>query len=291
MNVRPLIYVIAISLAVSIGVARPLHDDVSLGRHVSQPKPLALCNTLSDEYGPSFDPLTSALVFTSERGGRAAIYSCSLKDGEVAVLFRGNFNNDHEQRGFVSVARDGNAVGVAYHGFEEQSYPGIVTVVRDNEELNLGHPISTVNGPYFVSHPAIAPDGSKLVFASDLEGGEGGLDLWISERRDDLTWSTPVNLGRSINSEGDDVSPTFLSADTLVFASNGIGGKGGLDIFYSSFHNGAWQEPVPLDWLNSEFDDSDCFVLADGSQVFASNRPGGSGGLDLWIAKRALPGE
>ncbi|MCX6139763.1 MAG: hypothetical protein NTX15_02865 [Candidatus Kapabacteria bacterium] len=289
--VRPLMWRFVVILTTSLTVASAADDEISLGRLVAQPTPLALCNTSSDDYGPSFDPISHSLVFTSERSGKAAIYQCSMKEGSLASPFSGTFNNDHEQRAFIAVAKDGDAVGIAYQGYEEQSYPGIVTVTRDDGRLNLGHPIAAVSGPFFVSHPAISPDGSRLVFTTDRDGGEGGLDLWISERRDDRSWSSPINLGRSINSERDDVSPTFLSSDTLVFASNGVGGKGGLDIFYSVFRNGAWQEPVPLDWLNSEFDDSDCFVMEDGSQVFASNRPGGSGGLDLWVAKRVVNGE
>lgn len=108
----------------------------------------------------------------------------------------------------------------------------------------------------------------------------------MSDRRDDLTWSDPTTLGRIINSSGDEITPHFVTSDTLFFASNGIGGKGGFDVFYSVFRDGAWQEPVPMDALNTEFDESDCARLEDGSYVFASNRPGGAGGLDLWISRK-----
>lgn len=251
------------------------------------PVPLESCNTPSAEYAPNFDPRTGTVVFTSERSGSAGIYRCTMGPGTKAEPFPGTFNSEDQHRGFISFTTSGEAVGVAYSQYEEQSFPGIVTAPRDNSALNLGHPLSALNGPFFVSHPAISPDGTRLVVVSDRVGGEGGLDLWISDRRDDLSWSPPVNLGRSMNSSEDEISPTFLSADTLIFASNGIGGKGGFDIFFSVFRDGAWQEPVPLDWLNTEFDESDCIVLPDGSHLFASNRPGGAGGLDLWIARIA----
>lgn len=253
---------------------------------VQPPVPVESCNSTSSEYAPNMDPLTGSVVFTTERSGEAAVYRCTMQSGSKAEPFTGTFNHAKQQRGFISFSANGEAVGVAYGRFEEQSFPGIVTVPRDNNALNLGHPLTAVNGPFFVSHPAISPDGTRLVVVSDRVGGEGGLDLWISDRRDDLTWSTPINLGRSVNSLEDEISPTFLSADTLIFASNGIGGKGGFDIFFSVFRDGAWQEPIPLDWLNTEFDESDCIVLPDGSQLFVSNRPGGAGGLDLWIARR-----
>ncbi|MBK6760347.1 MAG: PD40 domain-containing protein [Ignavibacteria bacterium] len=258
---------------------------------VQAPVPVESCNTSSSEYAPNFDPRSGYMVFTSERSGTAAVYRIMMQPGTKAEPFPGTFNSEDQHRGFISFTSSGEAVGVAYGQYEEQSFPGIVTAPRDNGALNLGHPLTALNGPFFVSHPAISPDGTRLVFVSDRVGGEGGLDLWISDRRDDLSWSTPIGLGRAVNSIEDEISPTFLSADTLLFASNGIGGKGGFDIFFSIFRDGAWQEPIPLDWLNTEFDESDCIILPDGSQVFASNRPGGAGGLDLWVAKRIANSE
>ncbi|MBC8124603.1 MAG: PD40 domain-containing protein [Candidatus Kapabacteria bacterium] len=262
-----------------------------LSSSVSHAIPLWMCNTSEAEYAPSFDPRMKFLVFTSEREGTARIYRTSILTDSTSVLFPGTFNAKGEQRAFISFTTTGEAFGVAYNAYEEQSYPGIVSATRETGSINLGHPISVVNGPFFVSHPTISPDGTRLVYSSTRQGGEGGLDLWISDRRVDLTWSSPVNLGRTINSTDEEISPTFITTDTLLFSSNGFGGKGGYDLFYSVFRNGAWQEPVPLDWLNSEFDESDCIVLPDGSQVFASNRPGGPGGLDLWIAQRISGGE
>ena len=262
-----------------------------LSSNVSHAIPLWMCNTPEAEYAPSIDPRMKFLVFTSERGGAAGIYRTSIQSDSTSVLFPGSFNAVSQHRAFISFTSTGEAFGVAYGAYEEQSYPGIVSATRETGSINMGHPIAVVNGPFFVSHPAISPDGTRLVFVSNRLGGEGGLDLWISDRRVDLTWSSPINLGRTVNSSDEEISPAFISADTLLFTSNGFGGKGGYDLFYSVFRNGAWQEPVPVDWLNSEFDESGCIVLPDGSQVFASNRPGGPGGLDLWIARKLSGGE
>ncbi|MBK7185185.1 MAG: PD40 domain-containing protein [Ignavibacteria bacterium] len=191
---------------------------------VQAPVPVESCNTSSSEYAPNFDPRSGYMVFTSERSGTAAVYRIMMQPGTKAEPFPGTFNSEDQHRGFISFTSSGEAVGVAYGQYEEQSFPGIVTAPRDNGALNLGHPLTALNGPFFVSHPAISPDGTRLVFVSDRVGGEGGLDLWISDRRDDLSWSTPIGLGRAVNSIEDEISPTFLSSDTLLFASNGIGG-------------------------------------------------------------------
>jgi Tol biopolymer transport system component len=259
----------------------------SAAQSADAPVPLAPCNSAAADYAPAYDPLTQTLVFTSERDGVATIYRCSRGTtlDSTSVRAAGTFNADGKHRAFVTFTSDGEGVGVAYALYDDQSYPGIVTVPRDNADINIGHAVAAVNGPFFVSHPAISPDGSRLVFASTRPGGEGGLDLWSTERREDRTWSVPMNLGRAVNTSEDEITPWFASADTLLFATNGQGGLGGFDIFMTVYRNGSWQEPLPLDRLNSEFDDSDCIVLPDGSHVFASDRPGGAGALDIWIVR------
>src|SRR5690606_7294528 len=81
---------------------------------------------------------------------------------------------------------------------------------------------------YSTAHPAISPDGNLLVFSSDMPGGEGQTDLYLS-RREGEEWSKPEQLGRTVNTEGDEMFPVFIDNTTLSFASNGHAGLGGLD--------------------------------------------------------------
>ena len=248
-------------------------------------RPLTHCNSPRAEYAPTYDVLTSSIIFTSEVSGTAAIYRMRVDESSGMERVAGTFNDPRHHRGYVTLDTAGNGLGVAYFMYDDQAYAGLTTITRYGNDINRGTPIDAVNGPMYVSQPAIAPDGSRMAFVSTRDGGRGGMDVWVCDRRDDFTWSEPVNLGRSINSDRDDISPCFASADTLVFASNGFGGKGGFDIMMTVLRDGVWQEPLPIDGINSEYDDSDCVILRDGSYIFASTRPGGRGGYDLWIAR------
>ena len=80
------------------------------------------------------------------------------------------------------------------------------------------------------AHPAVSPDGAWLYFVSDMSGGMGGLDIW----RIAITsngFGGVENLGATINTQGDEMFPTFRSNGDLYFSSDGHQGMGGLDIY------------------------------------------------------------
>ena len=70
----------------------------------------------------------------------------------------------------------------------------------------------SINTPYWDAHPYVTPDGNTLYFASDRPGGKRGRDIYYSEKNESGEWSEAINLGDSINTEFDEVSP-FLSDD------------------------------------------------------------------------------
>lgn len=80
------------------------------------------------------------------------------------------------------------------------------------------------------AHPAVSPDGEWLYFASDMPGGVGGLDLWRVRILGGSGFGGVENLGRPINTSGDEVFPTFRPNGELYFSSDGHPGMGGLDI-------------------------------------------------------------
>lgn len=80
------------------------------------------------------------------------------------------------------------------------------------------------------AHPAVSPDGQWLYFVSDAQGGEGGLDIWRT-RILSSGFGGMENLGRPINTAGDEMFPSFRPNGDLYFSSDGHPGMGGLDIF------------------------------------------------------------
>ncbi|MBQ6966007.1 MAG: OmpA family protein [Bacteroidaceae bacterium] len=80
------------------------------------------------------------------------------------------------------------------------------------------------------AHPAVSPDGQWLYFVSDSPGGEGGMDIWRT-RILDSGFGGMENLGRPINTAGDEMFPVFRPNGDLYFSSDGHPGMGGLDIF------------------------------------------------------------
>lgn len=242
-------------------------------------------NSESDEYAPFPVEKSDELYLTTERFGRAQIVITSLSNPANVTLAPGTLNRRTGHSSFLSMSTNGEIFSVGYFFYGRQVWPGIISVVRDGESLNTGHSIVEFNGEFFTSHPSVSPDGTRIVFSSNRAGGRGRLDLWYAERMPEGGWNAPVNISEAINSEENEITPFFVTNDTLLYASNGYGGKGGYDIFLTVLRNGDWTEPVPLDWVNSEFDDTDCVMLKDGTCIFASNRPGGKGGLDLYISR------
>lgn len=108
---------------------------------------------------------------------------------------------------------------------------------------------------YNIAHPTLSVDGTRLFFASDMPGGYGGMDIYMSQLENGL-WSKPVNLGPSINSDKDEAFPVIHATGRLFFSSKGRGSAGGFDIFYSDMVNETWLNPVRLaEPFNSPFDD------------------------------------
>jgi hypothetical protein len=158
--------------------------------------------------------------------------------------------------------------------------------------VNLGHVLNTTANE---RAPAVSRDGHLLFFATNRPGGRGGLDLWVSRREhihDDFGWEAPLNLG-AINSAGNDTGPTFFENDgtgtpQLYFVSNRPGGLGLADIHVSEqAPDGSFGAAVPVPELNSPQLETRPTIRHDGREIIlTSQRPGGFGGSDLWVAVR-----
>ena len=140
---------------------------------------------------------------------------------------------------------------------------------------------------YNITAPCLSPDGKQLFFASDKPGGFGGSDIYYCTWEKDY-WSNPINMGSKINSAGNETCPFMCTDGELYFSSDGHGGFGGKDIFFSKLIDTIWMDPGHLDApVNSKFDDLGLItdrVMKSG--YFSSNR---DGTYDIYSFKTIVP--
>ncbi|GAB2766027.1 OmpA family protein [Rhabdobacter roseus] len=134
--------------------------------------------------------------------------------------------------------------------------------------------------------PAFSRDGKTLYFASNRAGGVGGIDLYRTNMDASGRFSKPVNMGKDINTAGDEMFPYVSPDNKLYFASDGHPGLGKLDLFVATRSQGI----ISIENLGIPFNTpQDDFSLVfheddDGeSGFFASNREGGKGDDDIYF--------
>jgi serine/threonine protein kinase/Tol biopolymer transport system component len=166
---------------------------------------------------------------------------------------------------------------------------------RTTPDSEWGPPSSLgpiVDSPGVDGGPCISADGLSLYFNSDRPDGLGGVDIWMATRTTTKdTWGTPINVGATVNSVSREVGQS-LSADglELYLSSNKAGGYGGFDLWVATRAtvDDRWSAPVNLGpEINSPANDEFPEISADGLLLlFGSDRPGGYGRLDLYMARR-----
>jgi len=198
----------------------------------------------------------------------------------------------------VSISSDGLSL---YFGSDRPCGSGshdLWVTTRQTKEGAWGTPTNLgqkVNSSAEDSDPKISADGLSLYFCSKRPGGRGGLDLWVTTRpTKEAAWNTPVNLGSTINTEyGEDACHITPDGLALYFDSDRPGGQGGWDIWVATRPsvNDPWTAPVNLGTpVNGPYSDGEPSISADGRVLFmTSNRPGGCGGMDIWMAQRRQP--
>ena len=150
-------------------------------------------------------------------------------------------------------------------------------------------PFSYNSNAYSTAYPTISKNGEMLIFSSDKPGGRGGMDLYMCKKQGN-EWTSPVNL-EALNTYGNEVFPVFQNERELVFASNGLPGLGGLDMYSTVFDGRSFSAPQNLKApLNSSYDDF-CLTSQDGLQsgYLSSNREGSTRIDNVFHFSKAIP--
>jgi peptidoglycan-associated lipoprotein len=153
----------------------------------------------------------------------------------------------------------------------------IMHTIKSGEKWSEPKNLNILSDSIVAAHPALSPDGQTLYFVSDMAGGYGGKDIWISTRSaEGDSWSKPRNAGPDINTVGNELFPYIRSDGTLYYSSDGLIGMGGLDIFKAVPQpDGSWVVQNMKAPINSSADDFG-IAFEDGAEkgIFSSTRKG-----------------
>jgi outer membrane protein OmpA-like peptidoglycan-associated protein len=191
---------------------------------------------------------------------------------------------DDVDPGAAFISADGKKLYLTGCGWTRDSSCDLYVAEWTDGIWSMPRPLSqSINTRSWESQPCVSSDGRELYFVS-RRGGNA--DIFCCLRNADGTWGEPQNIGAPVNTHGTEMAP-FLHPDghTLYFSSDKHIGMGGFDMFMSRRgEDGQWQEPVNLGFpINTQGDEINFFVAADGKTAFiSSQREGGSGGYDIY---------
>ncbi len=261
-------------------------------------KPVVKINKENTDFAPTMgDKKMSSVVYASSRngttGGKNSPIICEpFMDIYVAEMDKkGNFNEPEKINGPNINTQDDEGSVCFDSKFKQMFFTRCPVIDGENFGCEIWVSKSTTGGwgeptkvdlkggndTVTVGHPCLTPENDVLIFASDLPGGYGGLDLWYSVyNKRGKNWSTPKNMGPEINTPGNEMFPTMDSEGNLYFSSDGLVGMGGLDI-YSASRVGdeiKWVKPSNLGHpINSCANDFHYVKQAERKGFFTSNRP------------------
>jgi outer membrane protein OmpA-like peptidoglycan-associated protein/tetratricopeptide (TPR) repeat protein len=166
------------------------------------------------------------------------------------------------------------------------------STLNDNEQWSEPKALPYNSPEYSVGHASISNNGTWIYFASDMPGGSGGVDIYKAKILNNGTYGTPINLGDKINTEANEMFPVIDSHGMLFFASNGLAGVGGLDVFVAQIKedNSIGQVKNLGTPVNSNRDDF-AFILSENGKFgyLSSNRDGGKGDDDIYSVEVLKP--
>ncbi len=199
---------------------------------------------------------------------------------EGALCFTKDYNKVFFTRNISVEEQEGNT-------FFENGNIGIFISELENEEWTEPILWEHSKSEHNSAHPCLSYDEKLLFFASDMQGGFGGSDIYVS-KFENGKWSKPENLGAKVNTVANEYFPFYHESGRLYFSSNRENGVGGFDIYYSSYIGNEWKKAIllnrPLNSVHNDFS-----LICDQTQefgYFSSNRDESD---DIYSFKMNLP--
>lgn len=247
-------------------------------------------NSEVSDFSPVY--FKDGIVFTSEQGGKKDPWTGRsftnlffVKEGQSPVLISGNLGGKFHN-GTACFPDETHMIFTRNSQSKSNTddYNLLMAeAVLTNGVWEFSRNFKYNNEQYNVAYPTLSADGQYLIFASDMPGGAGGMDLYICARQGS-DWGAPANLA-AVNTTGDEVFPFCDNSGKIWFASDGRPGIGGLDIFSADISgttvSNVQNAGAPL---NSSRDDFG-LITKDGLQngYFSSNRNNDTGIDNIYL--------
>ncbi len=242
------------------------------------PTPLsAEINTKLPEYLPSVDAAQESIVFTRRINGNEDLFISKKKYNDSMWITALPWPlNTSQNEGAHTISANGKTIVFTRCNLPEGfgSCDLYISEYRKggwSRPQNMGN---AINSNAWESQPSLSADGRELYFASNRAGGYGGTDIWKSNLNQN-TWSKPINLGNTINTEWEESSPC-IHADrkSLYFRSTGWPGYGSADLFLSrSDQSTKWGKPINLGFpINDHREQGAMIVTLDGYTAYYSDQ-------------------
>lgn len=232
-----------------------------------------LFNSRRSDYAPMYAPgETDILYFTTTNEnvtGTKKSEITGMKKGDVWMSRKnergewlrpepveGELNTEFDE-GIVSFSPDGSLMYLTRARREPNAPTSVEIFTSSRADAKWSAPQKfeiTADTISVYAHPAVSPDGTYLYFTSDMPGGEGGRDIWRINLKDRV--GSLENLGKWINTPGDEMFPYMRTDSVMYFASDGHPGYGSLDIFRAELtKSGGWKVENMGRPVNSSADD------------------------------------
>jgi hypothetical protein len=240
------------------------------------------------KYSSIFLILISNLLFGQQNVGLAIDYFGQTPPGDSAVIFAPGIVSltDSFTNGITFSPNGGECCYARYDG-KYWTWGTIFYARYENNRWSEFRPAPFTDSTiYFDILPIFSPDGQKFLFSSARPSRQyNWVDLWMCERTGER-WGKPVKLDSAINNPNDDESFSSIASDGNLYFNKDLTNT----IWFSSYTNGTYSKAVKVtEPVNSKYGAGAAFISPDENYIiFASNRPEGYGGMDLYISfKRA----